>query len=631
MTNLFEHHLNKNPRLFSFYYFMGILIVVLIFGLGYRQLIQNDNYEQLEEKQSLRRILQPAPRAEILDRHHKLLIGNRPIFTAVIYLTELRHECEKEYIERVRTLRDAGIENVNRDEIRTEARLAVVKKYIDPLNKLLGREESINTKMVETYFRERRLLPMPIFKDLSLHEYAILTENLSVNSPVQVFIETARYYPHGSLAAHVLGYVSASDDGIPSNLSSKHLKTFTFKSKTGKTGLEKFYNDRIAGTPGGEIWVVDPRGIQRHLIEKNLPQQSPPFVTSLDIDLQRTAEKCLEGKVGAIVALDVESGEVLALASSPTYDLNQLSPFIPTHIHKSITDSGAWLNRAIQGLYSPASPFKIISAIAFLRNNVLTPDETLECGSSYKVGNRLFHEHEKISLGTVDLRKAVKHSCNVYFYHFGLKVGAEKLAEEAKFFNLHQPTRIDLPYETTRMLIPSPAWKKSKIKESWMGGDTANMVIGQGYSLISPLQMACFAASFARNENKTIPTLLHDPSRTRSAHGAQPIGLSEEHYQAILDGLIQCADSGSAKHAKVPGITLAAKTGTGQRWLKGKELTVPWFFGFAPAEDPKIAIAIAIEGATDDLWGGTTTGPLAKAILTLYKEKYLKASLHKEG
>jgi len=623
MTKPFEYHPNKNSRLFSFYYLASALICILILGLGYRQLIQNNDYEKLEEKQSLRRILQPAPRAEILDRHHKLLVGNRPVFTAVIYLTELRHECEKEYIDRVRTLRETGI-NVNRDELRSEAHLAVVQKYINPLNALLDRNEKINTKMLETYFRERRLLPMPIFKDLSIQEYAILTENLPINSPVQVLIETTRYYPNGSLAAHVLGYIGSSDDPTPPNTPGKHLKTFSFKSKIGKTGLEKSFNDRIAGIPGGEIWVVDPRGFQHQLIEKKMPKQSPPLVTSLDSDLQRVAEKCLDGKTGAIVALDVESGEVLALASSPTYDLNQLSPSIPSQVHESITQRGAWLNRATQGLYPPGSAFKIIAATAFLRNSIIQPDEIFECGPSYKVGNRFFHEHEKIAFGEVNLRKAVKHSSNVYFYHFGLKLGAEKLAEEAKFFNLHQPTGIDLPYETTRMVIPNTAWKKAKIKESWMGGDTANMVIGQGYSLVTPLQMACFAASFARNENKTIPTLVHDPSRNRSVHKAEPIGLSEEHYQLILDGMMQCADSGSARFSKVPGLTIAAKTGTAQRHLSGKEYTVPWFFGFAPAKNPKIALVIAIEGATDTLWGGTTTGPLAQTIFSTYKEKYLK-------
>lgn len=619
MKNPFEVHRFANPRLFHFLWILGVICTFLLAGLGWRQLFKTDEYLEQEERQSLRRILQPAPRGEIYDRHGVLLVGNRPVFTAAVFLVELRKEFKKEYYKRVRTMRDAGL-NVNRNKLMNETRVRVLQRHIDPINTILGRNEKIDLKALEQHFHKRLLLPMTIIKDLSAEEYARLTEQLPVESPVQIIIESARYYPYGSLAAHLLGYVSNTEEVSEEGLPGTHLTTFNVKGKIGKGGLELSFNDHLQGVSGGEIWLVDPLGFQYQSIEKRIPQKGNPLVTSIDIDIQQAAENALEGKCGTIIAIAVKSGEILAMASSPTYDLNELTPYIPTKVFNKITERKAWIDRATQGHYPPASPFKLITAICGLKYGIIDPEELFACGSGFRVGNHVFPEHENIALGLVDLKKAIQSSSNVYFYPLALKIGPEKIAAEARKFGLDKPTGIELPFEGKKMLVADP----NTLGKPWHGGDTANMAIGQGYLSATPLQMACFAAALARQETRIQPSLIHDPLHTGNHPESQPIDISELDYQSIIDGMRLCSEKGSGRHSKVNGLSIASKTGTGQASLSGKYVTAPSFFGFAPIEDPQIAVFILIEGDDRSTWGGTTAGPLAQPIFSTYYHKYIK-------
>lgn len=623
-----EIHRFANPRLLHFFLIFGVMFLILICGLGWRQLFKAEEYLEQEERQSLRRILQPAPRGEIYDRNGVLLVGNRPVFTAAIFLGELRSEFKKEYFKRVKTMREAGLK-VNRDKLMDEARLQVIQRHVNLLNNILNRNEKIDPKELTKHFRRRLLLPMTIIKDLQPEEYAQLIEQLPVTSPIQVIVDSARYYPHGSLAAHLLGYVGnteeLSEEGVPGN----HLTTFSHKGKAGKIGLEESFNQQLQGTSGGKIFQVDPQGFQYQLVEEKIPIKGTPLTTSIDIDIQEAAENALEGKCGAIVAIEIKTGEILAMASSPTYDQNELTPYIPTTVFNKINEQKAWINRATQGFYPPASPFKIITAICGLKNNIMTPDQIFNCGSGFLVGNRIFPEHENRNFGSVDLKKAIQTSSNVYFYPLALQLGPEKMAAEAKTFGLDKPTGIELLTEGKRMLVPDPQWKLKTKHESWRGGDTANMAIGQGFLSTTPLQMACFAAALARNETRIQPSLIHDSTHNGYHPDSTPIGMTDNDYKALIDGMKLCAETGTAKHAKVPGLSLAAKTGTGQASLNKKYVVAPIFFGFAPIEDPQIALVVLIEGDDRSIWGGTTAGPLAQLVLSAYYNKYIKPNCPK--
>lgn len=618
-----EIHRFANPRLLHFFLIFGVMFSILLSGLAWRQLFKSEEYLEQEERQSQRRILQPAPRGEIYDRNGELLVGNRPVFTAAIFLGELRTEFKKDYFKRVKTMRDAGLK-VNRDKLMDETRLQVIQRHVDLMNNILGRNEKIDPNELTKHFRKRLLLPMTLIKDLKPEEYAQLIEQLPVSSPIQVIVDSARYYPHGSLAAHVLGYIGnteeLSEEGVPGN----HLTTFSHKGKTGKMGLELSFNQELQGTSGGEIWLVDPQGFQYQPVEKKIPIKGNSLTTSIDIDIQEAAESALEGRCGAIVAIQVKTGEVLAMASSPTYDQNELTPYIPTTVFNKINERRAWIDRATQGFYPPASPFKIITAICGLKNDIMTPDQIFTCGSSFLVGNKKFPEHENRTFGPIDLKGAIRSSSNVYFYPLALQMGPEKMAQEARNFGLDKPTGIELLTEGKRMLVPDPAWKLKVHHESWRGGDTANMAIGQGFLSTTPLQMACFAAALARKETRIQPSLIHDPSHTGYHPESTPIGITDSDYNALIDGMRLCAEKGTAKHAQVPGLSLAAKTGTGQTWLNKKYVVAPIFFGFAPIEDPQIALVVLIEGDDRSIWGGTTAGPLAQIVLSAYYDKYIK-------
>jgi penicillin-binding protein 2 len=324
----------------------------------------------------------------------------------------------------------------------------------------------------------------------------------------------------------------------------------------------------------------------------------------------------------------VDTGEVLVLASKPDYDLNAMTPYISRKTWQDILDRGAALNRATRGLYPPGSTFKIITALSALRQGVLAADEILYCGGVYRVGNRNFPEHSgRRAFGQVDVRRALQVSSNVFFYQVGLRAGVEALAKSARAFALDEPTGIDLPFEETRGIVPDPEWKRREYADrpgeaSWVGGDTANMSIGQGFLLTTPIRMACFAASFARGETRTRPTLVHDPEQNRRLvdRDARPLDLSAADYRAIVEGMKLAVSDGTARFARIPGVEVAGKTGTAQVTLEGQRTTVAWFLGFAPADEPEVAVVVTVEGANpeDGYAGGKTAAPIAGAVLDAY-------------
>ena len=622
---VFEVHKHFNPRLPLFYLIIGLLFTVLTVGLAYRQLWLNARYQEQEKQQSMRRILRPGLRGAILDRAGRATVTNRPNFSAVVYLNELRPEFRREYIALVRETREKN-QRIDRMQLQVSARHAVVQRYLDKINEILGRSDTIAPRAVGRHFSQHLLLPLILIRELPLKDYARLIEQIPVESPIQIQTESIRYYPYGSVAAHTLGYVVSNLDISGEDMPGNNLATFRFKGTSGNTGLERHFNDYLQGASGGEIWIVDPSGFQFELVDSKKPAQGKNLTISLDIELQMLAEKAFGIHSGAAVLLDVNTGEVYTLVSKPDYDLNDFSPFIPTTVWTDVSNRGALINRAIQGLYPAGSSFKLLTAIAALKSGAIKSDTQIECLGEFKVGNRTYLCHHRAGHGIVDLERAISQSCNVYFYNVGLQTDIDKLAAEARNFGFDKPTGIELPAETRHMLVPDPAWKKKRIQDNWYPGDTVNLSIGQGYFLTTPLQMACFTASLARKETKTRPTLLYNSASDTDnvSHGGLPIELPDKQYRKIIDGMELAVQAGTARLARLPGIRLAAKTGTAQVFVKGEELTLAWFIGFAPVENPRVAIAIMIPGTdpNDNYHGGSTAGPIARTILQAYFKKY---------
>ncbi|MGJ3242311.1 MAG: penicillin-binding transpeptidase domain-containing protein [Opitutales bacterium] len=629
----------RNPRMPFFFGLIGLLFGILMVGLAIRQLLQQDRYLEKEQIQAQRRILHPGPRGEIYDRNGRLLAGNRPRFSAVIYpdgLARLRNEGAfyREFARRreaVYAATEAADEepDINLSDLIWESRRAVIQRHLDQLNSITGRDEQLSRSALERHFTRELLMPLTLVEDLEPEEYARLIEQLPVESPIQIYTDTARYYPFGPVAAHILGYTSSKiiePDTAP--VPGEDLTTFSFKTQVGMTGLERSFNDRIGGVPGGEITIVDPSGYQYEegLVARKIPEKGDNLVTSIDIAMQVAAENGLTGKTGAAVAIDVLTGEVLVLASHPDYDPNRLSPYIPRDVYREINEKGAWLNRATQGLYPPGSTFKLITALAALREGVVTPDTIVDSPKYLRVGNRLFPCHSDNGFGPIDLAKALSVSANVYFYKVGIAAGIGPIAREAKAFGLDTRTSLELPFNSGRMIVPDKAWKRENrpSQGSWTDGDTANVSIGQGFLRTTPMHMALFTASLARGETRTRPTLRKQPEpesgRAGIDHGGTPIGLPGDSLAGIYEGMRKAVREGTARLAQLPTVNVGGKTGTAQVRSKGQDLTLAWFVGMAPMEDPRVAVCVVVEGTdpAESLGGGTTAAPVARAMLDAY-------------
>ncbi|MEC7273736.1 MAG: penicillin-binding transpeptidase domain-containing protein [Verrucomicrobiota bacterium] len=638
----YDVHRGENPRIIFFIWIVIVASITLFLGLGWRQLIANHKYEVIEKRQTERRILKPGPRGDIYDRKGNLLVGNRPHYSAVVYLDDLRREFRLEYSKIIRSERErlkkaydlhlkgqrngATLKTPNYNELQWVARKNVIETYISKINFITGRDDSITTRAIIRHFNEQLLLPLVLVEDLTADQYARLIEQVPVQSPIKIHTDTARYYPYGEVAAHTLGYVQKvnPDSG---EIIDDGLKTFTFKTKQGKTGIERYFDQLLSGTTGHEIWRVDPLGFQNALLYQEAPKQGEDFISSIDVHLQIAAENALGNRTGTAVALDVKTGEVLAIASQPSYDLNELSPYIPRKVFDKINNQGAWLNRSLQLSYPPGSTFKLLSAIAGLREGTIDTKTKHNCQGVFPLGNRIFSCHARNGHGFVDLAAAIEGSCNIFFYTEGLRIGIDKLSAEAQRFGLNERTGIEVPYETGRLVVPSKSWKQERIGEVWMAGDTANTAIGQGFLLVTPLQMATFIASVARGETRTKPTLraLSSKEGNRVDHGGEPIGLTSEQHNELWEGMERVVgNKGTGRLVQIEGLRIAGKTGTADFRAHGKEVNLAWFLGLAPVEDPQIAIAVMVEGtsSSDSYQGGSTAGPVAKDIFLEFIEHY---------
>ena len=637
----YDVHKGENPRILFFLWIVVTATMVLVVGLGWRQLVASRKYEEIEKRQTERRILIPGPRGDIYDRKGNLLVGNRAHYSAVVYLDDLRPEFRREYSSIIRAERARLREEYeqlaesdrpesppipNYNDLQWVARQNVVQRHIDEINRITGRDDEVSSSRIIRHFNEQLLLPLPLVQDLSPDQYARLVEQVPVDSPIKVHTDTARYYPYGLAAAHTLGYVQNvlpdanefPDDGI---------KTFTFKKKIGKTGLERSFNERLSGTTGTEMWRVDPLGFQDSRLQMVAPQQGNDLITSIDIDLQLAAETALGERTGAAIAIDVRTGEVLTIASHPSYDLNDLSPFIPRATFEEINERGAWLNRCAQLSYPPGSTFKILTTIAGMRANTIGPQTTHDCQGVFQVGNRIFRCHARHGHGVVDTAAAIEGSCNVYYYAEGLRMGIDTISAEAKRFGLDKKTGVELPFETSRLVVPSKEWKRERIGAGWVPGDTANTSIGQGFLLVTPLQMATFMASLARGETMTKPTLRAlSPEEARMVdHGGEAVGLNRHEWADIWEGMERVVGpDGTGRLVQIDGLRIAGKTGTADFRAHGEEVNLAWFIGCAPVEDPQIAVAVMVEGtsAADSFHGGSTAGPVAKDIFLEFIKQY---------
>lgn len=595
-------------RLHFLQFLSAVLMLFLGIAIFWRQWLNFQTFNLLNEKQCLRRILYPGPRGKIYDRNGNVLADNRSSYCLYVDLNYFRKPLGQ-FSNKQTT-----------DAEKAEQLWALVHDALLPFSKQTGPIPfTLTKKAIYRHYQQNILLPLAIAKDLPDKLYAMLVETLPSNSPFYVGVEKVRHYPYGSSACHVLGYVNQTPELSQDSLPGNDLRTFFLPKAKGRTGVEAYYDSTLSGFNGGDIWRVTPAGQEQNRLLSIPSIPGEDLHLTLDIELQQVCENALNNRRGAVVILDVKTDEVLALVSKPDFDLNGLTPRISNRLFKQITESGAWLNRALQGLYPPGSAFKIVSLAAMLKNGIIDQNSSVKCEGSYRIGNRTFHCHKRYGHGYVNLKKAIQTSCNPFIYHYALLCGPEPIYNEARIFHFQDATGIDLPYETHNMLVPSSAWKEKKLGEKWMAGDTANFAIGQGFLRVTPLQMACFISSFAQNKTQVFPHLVKHENPSIYTHKQ---ALPPHDWKLLLQGMEASAEQGTAHLASIANVKSALKTGTAQIKISGTQryMHIGWLVGFAPSQNPQIAFCVMVEqdDEQENFWGSHVCGPITKDFLQYY-------------
>ncbi|MEI7602032.1 MAG: penicillin-binding transpeptidase domain-containing protein [Opitutae bacterium] len=664
-------------RMYLIFTVFAVGFIYIFCGLFYRQLIQSKDLIDQANSQSEVIVWRPPTRGLIKDRNEITLVENRVRWSVRANLLSLEGEIDKEYKSLVKAEKaKESNTKINYEALHQEARVNILNRWlkkiwfvIDASNqkkspsekkrvKFLANspERQVNVSALAKHMRDSRILKFTLISDLTFPELrnqildeeadrsiARFIEQFPVDGPITIESDMIRSYPFGSLACHTLGYVKDTNQ-LPEDfdanfeISFKKLSKSKYTGKVGAEGVEQTHDYALRGSSGWERWTKTSAGYKRELLESYPSREGGIIRLSLDANVQVAAEKAL-GSIkdtvgnplpGAAVMLDVNTGEILAITSQPSYDPNRLASKVTNKYYDEIQDQGGWMNRAIQGLYAPGSTFKIITAITGMRSGKIDYDDILDCGPSLRVGNRDFPEHEPYGFGQVDIEKMLAISCNVWNYRVGLMVGPDLLAQEARRFGLDKvllkanpgvmgaenASQYELPSPARKMVVPDSTYKEQLGQGSWTAGDTVNTSIGQGFILTTPLHMACFAASIARGETRTTPTIFHDPTRIPYHQDSRPIGLNRNQLNAIRSGMIRCVTEGTARSIQIPGFQFAAKTGTAEYFKSGQKAHLAWIIGYAPAKNPKVAFAVLVEGQVDtNTWGGLTAGPVAQAMI----------------
>ncbi len=553
-----------------------ILGTLLVGGCGLRlvqlQLIQGQELKQRADQNRIALIPIPADRGNILDRKGRLLASNR--LARSIYLHP-REESKAEWAKIV-------------------PRLATILKI--PPAEILAKLEQAGY---------RSAMPVRISRNLPLQSFIALAEEAHRFPGMEIRGESHRFYPNGDLAAHVLGYISeATVTDLKAN------PAYPMGMLVGQMGVERLANSTLEGRWGSQVVEVNAAGQEINHLGNKPAIAGEPLRLTLDLDLQKTAERYLANRRGAVVVLDVKTGGVLALASGPTFDPNLFTRQVTkAEWDRLQTAENPFLNRALQG-YPPGSTFKVVTAAAGMQSGTFAPDSTLMTYAAINLGGHLFHEHGS-GYGVLGFRDALMVSSNTFFYQVGLRTGPEAISKWGKQLGIGEITQLGLDGESHGM-IPIPAEKEKKFGEPWYGGDTVSMSIGQGLVQTTPVELAVVYAAIANGGYRVKPHLFAAMDNDR-AYRPQKIGLQPGTLQVIQQGLKAVVQNGTARQLSQGTIPpTAGKTGTAEV-LGQRDNAV--FAGYGPAANPQIAIAVVVENGG---FGAESAVPIAHEVYKTY-------------
>lgn len=534
------------------------LFIFIVLGLIFTQLIRHSYYSRLSKDNAIRIIPIDSPRGTIFDRNSIPLVADRISFDVAVVYQELKN---REKLIRL----FMGLLNVPRKDIEDSLEKASLKPYA----------------------------PVTIVEDIDKEKAFMLEEESFDIRGLVIQTKSVRNYLFKNVGAHVFGYL-----GEISEEELQNLREYGYRVKdlVGRDGLEKYYDKYLAGVDGGLQMQVDNKGRQVRTLGLKEPVNGKDLHLTIDINLQTVCDKALEGKNGAAIIMDPNTGEILSLSSAPTFDPNIfIRPEDSSKRIKLIRDRRyPLLNRAISGVYPPGSIFKVVVASAALETGRITRSTRFNCNGIYSLGNAKFACWKEEGHGSQNIIEALMNSCNVFFYNTGRALGVEKLEGFAGIFGFGKKTGIDLPDET-KGGVPGRLWKKAYKKDIWYEGDTINYAIGQGYLLVTPIQVLEMMAVIANKGSMVKPYLVKSVDTTEILSvGRRGVGLSDDTIRAAREGLYKVVngENGTGKRAKVEGVAIAGKTGTAQNPL-GR--THAWFSGFAPFDNPRICLVVFLE------------------------------------
>jgi penicillin-binding protein 2 len=587
-------------------YFVVILAFLTLFArLLFLQVIQGERYTFLSENNRIRLKRTPGTRGMIFDREGKLLVDSRPSFDLTF---------------------------VSEDTGEPESTLRLLAHY-------LGRDEKELLAILEENKKRPAFDEVVLGRDVDWATVvAVETHQLELPG-VTLRVRPRRNYADGPAAAHVLGYLG--------EVNSKQLKIlkeqgYVSGDEIGQYGLERRWEDVLRGQSGGQQVEVDALGRRVRVLHEVNDVPGYTVHLTLDRELQETAFEALKGKEGTVVALDVNSGAILAMVSTPAFDPNSFARGIKADEWSALMKDRLrpLSNRATQGQYPPGSTFKIIMAIAGLEEDVIQPDSRIYDPGYFNFGNRAFRDWKKGGHGSVDLHRALVESCDVYFYQLGPRIGIDRIAKWARAFGLGDKTGVALDDERNGV-VPDSEWKRKRYRQPWYPGETVSIAIGQGYLTVTPLQMANMIATVANGGKLFRPRLV---SKVESVDGTTVRDYGPEliHTIDIKPATLERVRNALADVVKAPGgtggaarstlVDIAGKTGTAQvvemkgGYVKTEQLAYfsrdhAWFVSYAPVQNPQIAVAVLVEHGGH---GGDAAAPMAKKVIEKFIEQQKK-------
>jgi len=583
-------------RLTAVQYVVLFIFLLLAYGLWRLQVMQSDKYSQLAEQNRVRNVPILAPRGKILDREGRIIVDNYPSFSALL-------------------LRDSSRDlNADADAI--------------------ARGLHLNAEEVRQRIRRFSAMPhyQPIFlkEDITPDELAFIEAHKNELPELDTIMAHRRLYPRNGFMAHLIGYVGEVTEDM---LNQPQFELYNPGDVVGVSGVEKQYNSVLMGKNGSRRAIVDSRGREVGRLDETPAEPGKQLKLTVDLDLQIAAEEALEGKNGAIVAMDPHTGEILAMASRPTFDPNDFAVKISRdEWNKLVTDPDKpLLNKAIQAQLAPGSTFKVIMSVAGWQEGIA---QTLHvhCNGGATFYGRRFGCWVKSGHGDVSLEKAIYQSCDVFFYTLAEKLGIDRIAKYATALGLGQKTGIDLPNEVSGVM-PSEEWKIRNFKQKWFAGETISVGIGQGAVAITPVQLMRAVGAISMGGRLVVPHVINPAElppgfvEAQNLTEVKSIPIDPNGWTFITDALSRVLlPEGTAPSAHVPGIDIAGKTGSAQivsLALRAKHQNSAefaqngWFVGFTPRRNPDIIVCVLFEGGEH----GKLAARLATQVIKAYVDK----------